>query len=170
MLQQMRPTGVEGKVYEVIHPMLESEGYELVRLKLVPGEKMSTLQIMVERLDGTRITLDECTDLNHSISTLLDVEDVITKAYRLEVGSAGIDRPLTREEQFETYKGFEAKIEMELPILTGRKRFKGTLQGTEDGCALIEVDGEIYALEMQQIRHAQLVLTDKLLKASMPQA
>jgi len=166
MLPQMQPKGVEGKIYETIQPALESEGYDIVRLKLVPGDKMSTLQIMVDRLDGKPVSLDALTALNHTISTLLDVEDPIDKAYRLEVGSAGIDRPLTRKEQFEDYKGFEAKIELDMPIATGRKRFRGTLQGVENEHVLIAVDQEVFELDLNNIREARLVLTDALLKAS----
>ena len=112
-------------------------GFRLVRVA-VSGREGKTLQIMAERADGT-MTIEDCEAISREISPLLDVHDPIAGAYRLEVSSPGIDRPLVRPSDFEDWSGHEAKIELKEPI-DGRKRFRGMLEGFEDGEVRIEVD------------------------------
>src|ERR1700691_3534201 len=111
----------------IIEPSLEAMGYRLVRVAFL-GARRATLQIMAERLDDTPMTVEDCTEISRSVSALLDVADPIADAYMLEVSSPGIDRPLTRPEDYDRFAGFEAKIELGQPI-DGRKRFRGRLLG-----------------------------------------
>src|SRR5205809_4215772 len=120
-------TGPALRVAQLVEPVLESMGFRLVRVKL----SGSTLQIMAERPDGT-FSIDDCEQVSRAISPMLDVADVISSRYHLEVSSPGIDRPLVRASDFEAWAGHEAKIEMARPV-AGRKRFRGALEGYHDG-------------------------------------
>jgi ribosome maturation factor RimP len=147
----------------IIEPSLEAMGYRLVRVAFL-GAKRATLQIMAERIDDVAMTVDDCTDISRSVSALLDVADPIAGAYMLEVSSPGIDRPLTRPEDYDRFAGFEAKIELGRP-LDGRKRFKGRILGrADDQVRMIAEIGEV-SLPLADIAKAKLVITDDLLKA-----
>lgn len=140
-------------------------GYELVRV-LLQGRQNLTLQVMAERRDRQPMTVDDCAEISRSISAILDVEDPIAEAYTLEVSSPGIDRPLTRPQDFERFAGFEAKVETVQPV-EGRKRFRGQVMGLdeENQVRLVVETGEI-ALPLASIKSAKLVLTDALIAAA----
>jgi len=147
----------------IIEPSLEAMGYRLVRVAFL-GAKRATLQIMAERVDGAAMTVDDCTEISRSVSALLDVADPIDGAYMLEVSSPGIDRPLTRPEDYDRFAGFEARVELGRP-LDGRKRFKGRILGrADDHVRMIAENGEV-SLPYADIAKAKLVITDDLLKA-----
>lgn len=147
----------------IIEPSLEAMGYRLVRVAFL-GARRATLQIMAERIDDAPMTVDDCTDISRSVSALLDVADPIADAYMLEVSSPGIDRPLTRPEDYDRFAGFEAKVELGQP-LDGRKRFKGRILGrAEAHVRMIAENGEVL-LPLADIAKAKLVITDELLKA-----
>ena len=152
------------QVTELIEPTLRDMGLELVRV-LVSGGQRPTLQIMVERGDHAPTTLDNCAEASHAVSALLDVADPLPGAYRLEVTSPGIDRPLVRRADYERFAGFEARLETELPI-EGRRRFRGRLLGlAEDQVRLALPEGE-QSIPLDAIKKAKLVLTDDLLAAA----
>jgi ribosome maturation factor RimP len=157
-------SALEKRVDELIRPSVEHEGFRLVRVKLMENSKQRTLQIMVERKDSGAMTVDDCAEISHMVSTLLDVHDPIQGAYHLEVSSPGIDRPLMEPADFEKYLGFEAKLETKMPV-DGRKRFKGKLKQFADNMVRIEVDNEEYSIAFDQVATAKLVLTDELIKA-----
>ena len=140
-------------------------GYELVRV-LLQGRQNLTLQVMAERRDRQSMTVDDCAEISRSISAILDVEDPIAGAYTLEVSSPGIDRPLTRPQDFERFAGFEAKVETVQPV-EGRKRFRGQVMGLdeESQVRLVVETGEI-AIPLASIKSAKLVLTDALIAAA----
>lgn len=152
------------KIAELIEPTIEELGFELVRVQMFssPKGEASTLQIMAEGEDGT-ISVDACAKISREISTLLDVEDPIDSEYVLEVSSPGIDRPLTRLKDFVNYAGFEAKVEL-IKAIENRKRYRGKLIGVEEEKILIDVDGERYELDFDDIVKAKLVMTDELFK------
>ena len=148
----------------IIEPSLEAMGYRLVRVAFL-GARRATLQIMAERTDGAAMTVDDCTEISRSVSALLDVADPIAGAYMLEVSSPGIDRPLTRPEDYDRFTGFEAKIELGQP-LDGRKRFRGRILGrTGEHVRLHGETGEV-RLPLADISKAKLVITDDLLAAA----
>jgi len=148
----------------LIAPSLDSQGYELVRV-LFQGKTRPTLQIMAERKDGAAMTVDDCADISRSLSAVLDVEDPIQGGYVLEVSSPGIDRPLTRPKDYETWAGHEAKVES-LVAVDGRKRFRGTLLGlAEDGQVRLLTEAGEVAIPPVDIKSARLVLTDALIDA-----
>jgi ribosome maturation factor RimP len=159
---------LERRIAAMIEPSLEGMGYELVRV-LMQGRTQAVLQVMAERKDGAAMTVEDCADISRQISALLDVDDPISGAYSLEVSSPGIDRPLTRAKDYETYAGFEAKLETEEPV-EGRKRFRGKLLGLDaQGCVKLAADGTEWAVPLTMVKGAKLVLTDDLIAASMQQ-
>lgn len=152
------------QVTELIEPTLHDMGFELVRV-LMSGGQRPTLQVMVERSDRGPVTLDQCAEVSHAISALLDVADPLPGAYRLEVTSPGLDRPLVRRADYERFAGFEARLETELP-LEGRRRFRGRLLGiADDQVRLALPEGET-SIPFDAIKKAKLVLTDQLLAAA----
>ena len=168
----IRETGLAAKVAEIIEPALADRGFRLVRVS-IQGREGMTLQVMAERADGT-MTIEDCELVSRDISPLLDVHDPITSAYRLEVSSPGIDRPLVRPSDFESWSGYEAKIELKEPI-EGRKRFRGQIEGFEDGEIRLEVDlgdagRNVIGLPVGLVGEAKLVLTDELIREALGRA
>jgi ribosome maturation factor RimP len=156
---------VATKIEGLLAPTLEALGYSIVRVQLTSGQR-ATLQIMAERRDGTAMSVDDCAEISRAASAVLDVEDPIPSAYQLEVSSPGIDRPLTRREDFTRFAGFEAKLETDR-LLDGRRRFKGRLLGVDETGTIRVRDGEIeYAVPFDAVAKAKLVLTDDLIANS----
>lgn len=161
MTNLIAKTGMDSRLAEIVGPVIEDMGFELVRLRLMGGNT-PTLQIMAERPDGG-IEVDECAQISIAVSAVLDVEDPIIDAYTLEVSSPGIDRPLTRLKDFETFEGYEAKLET-ADLIDGRKRFRGVLAGVENNEVLINLDEGTVGLQFDWLAEAKLVLTDELIK------
>jgi len=151
---------IDRRLADIIQPVIEGMGFELVRVRLM-GSKYSTVQIMVERPDGG-IEVDECAEISNAISALLDVEDPIDEKYTLEVSSPGIDRPLTRLRDFATWEGYEAKIET-IELIDGRRRFKGKLAGVTDDEVLVNIEEGTIGLKFAWLSDAKLLLTDDLI-------
>ena len=154
----------ERQIEQTIAPTLAAMGYEIVRIRLGSG-RQTVLQVMIERADRAPLTVDDCAAASRSVSARLEEEKLPAGEYALEVSSPGIDRPLVRLGDFARFAGFEAKVEMSEP-LEGRRRFRGRLQGTGDGCVRMTVDDRDVTLPYDSIRAAKLVLTDELLAAS----
>ena len=155
------------RVEELIAPSLEALGFELVRVRF-GGPGRPTLQIMIERQDREALTVDDCASASKAISALLDVEDPIAGAYNLEISSPGLDRPLTRIGDFERFAGFEAKIEVTVPV-DGRKRLRGQVLGVENGNVQISRDEGSHSVPFETIKKAKLILTDELISSAQPQ-
>ena len=155
------------RVEELIAPSLEALGFELVRVRF-GGPGRPTLQIMIERQDREALTVDDCASASKAISALLDVEDPIGGAYNLEISSPGLDRPLTRIGDFERFAGFEAKIEVTVPV-DGRKRLSGQVLGVENGNVRISRDEGSHSVPFETIKKAKLILTDELISSAQPQ-
>jgi ribosome maturation factor RimP len=159
-------TPEDRKLLDLLDPVAEAVGYEIVRLRLMGGSKSGrTLQIMAERPDGEMV-VEDCAILSRAVSEVLDAADPVAGEYRLEVSSPGIDRPLTRLKDFATYAGYEARIELDR-LAENRKRFKGVLAGVEGDDVLIDLEGEDDAttqIPFAWIADAKLSLTDKLMQ------
>ena len=156
-------TAEDQRLLELLDPVAEAAGYAIVRLRLMGGDHARRLQIMAERPDGTML-VEDCTALSRAISEVMDAADPIRGEYLLEVSSPGVDRPLTRLEDFEVYAGYEAKLELDR-LAENRKRFKGVLAGVEDGQVAIDLDGEdeTALVPFAWISDAKLVITDELM-------
>ncbi|MGJ8546094.1 MAG: ribosome maturation factor RimP [Sulfitobacter sp.] len=157
---------IDRRLAEIITPVIEDMGYELVRLRLMSA-KTTTLQIMADKPDGG-IEVDDCAAISTALSALLDVEDPILDEYALEVSSPGIDRPLTRLKDFVMFEGYEAKLETS-ELQGGRRRFKGMLAGVEGNEVLINVEEGTIGLDFDWLSDAKLVLTDDLIKEMLRQ-
>lgn len=157
-------TAEDRSLVELLDPVAEAAGYEIVRLRLMGGEHARRLQIMAETPDG-EMNVEDCAKLSRAVSEILDAADPIKGEYTLEVSSPGVDRPLTRLKDFVSYEGFEAKIELDR-VAEGRKRFRGTLVGVEDDNVAIDLEGEeeTALVPFAWIVEAKLVLNDKLMK------
>jgi ribosome maturation factor RimP len=159
--------GLSARVAHVAEPVIEQLGYRLVRAKVSAADGC-TVQIMAERPDGS-MTVEDCETVSRTLSPVLEVADLIDRAYRLEVSSPGIDRPLVRKSDFDRYAGHLVRIEMEVPV-NGRKRFRGELAGTEGDAARLRRDdageGEEadVLLPINEMGDAKLVLTDDLVR------
>jgi ribosome maturation factor RimP len=162
-------SGLAANLAELIDPVLVDLGFRLVRVAMSGGDSPS-LQIMAERPDGT-FTIDDCAAVSRELSPTLDAYDPLPGAYRLEVSSPGIDRPLVRPSDFEDWAGYEAKIELSQPV-NGRKRFRGIVEGFADGevrieCTLDKVGTQLLGFPMNMIGDAKLVLTDELIRETL---
>ncbi len=161
--------GVAGALAELAEPVLLDMGFRLVRVRLT-GREPKIVQIMAERPDGT-LTVGECERISRELSTLLDVHDPVAGNYNLEVSSPGIDRPLVRPSDFTDWAGYEIKLETS-ELIDGRKRFRGMLQGFEDGEIRLSVDfkdtgpAEL-GFPVGLVAEAHLVLTDELVRESL---
>jgi ribosome maturation factor RimP len=153
---------------KLIEPAAQAEGLALVRVKMIGGTSDPTLQVMAEDPKTRQLTLEDCARLSRRLSEMLDESDPIEHAYRLEVSSPGIDRPLTRHADFDDWTGHEARIVLS-EKLNGRKVFTGTLAGTESETVILEVPGlGPTGLPFAAIHSAKLVMTDKLINATAP--
>jgi ribosome maturation factor RimP len=140
---------------ELFEPVVESMGYELVGVEFSGGTSHGTLRVYIDREDG--VNIDDCANISHQISAILDVEEPIQQAYDLEVSSPGVDRPLFKVTDFERFSGQPVKIKMSTG-LDGRRNFKGVLQGVIDSRFIeIEVDGEVFQLPLTDIGKANLI-------------
>ena len=162
--------GVGARIAAIAGPVLEGLGFRLVRVR-ISGLAGCTVQIMAERPDGS-MTIEDCETASRALSPVLDVEDPIDRAYRLEISSPGIDRPLVRRSDFVRFAGHVAKIEMATPM-AGRRRFRGVLLGVEGDAARIRRDDAAAGedadtlLPIEDMSEARLVLTDALVAESL---
>jgi ribosome maturation factor RimP len=172
----LRETGLAARIAETVEPVIVDLGYRLVRVS-ISGRDGQTLQIMAERPDGT-MSAGDCERVSHAVSPVLDVLDPISSAFHLEVSSPGIDRPLVRAADFDDWAGHEVKIELR-EMVSGRKRFRGLIEGHEDGEARVAVEiaaagekprTEVLGFPVSMIADARLVMTDELIRASLTRA
>ncbi len=163
-------SAMDRRLADIVIPVIEGMGFELVRIRLMGGNTR-TLQIMADRPEGG-IEVDDCGQISIAVSAILDVEDPIEENFILEVSSPGIDRPLTRLKDFEMWKGWEARIET-TELVDGRRRFKGTLSGVEGEEVLITIEeaGEpvTIGLHFEWLADAKLILTDGLIAEMLKQ-
>ena len=157
---------IDKRVADIVTPAIEDMGFELVRVRLLGGQT-ATLQIMADRPDGG-INVDEIAKISVVISAVLDVEDPILDAYNLEVSSPGIDRPLTRLKDFDTFEGYAVRMETD-HLIDGQRRFKGVLAGIDGDEVLLNVIEGTIGLKFGWLTDAKLVLTDDLIKEMLRQ-
>ena len=157
-------TAEDRGLLELLDPVADAAGYEIVRLRLMGGEHASRLQIMAETPDG-QMVVEDCARLSRAIAEVMDAADPIEGEYTLEVSSPGVDRPLTRPKDFVTYEGHEARLELDR-VADGRKRFRGMLAGLDGDNVAMDLEGEAETalVPWSWIIEAKLILTDKLMQ------
>lgn len=162
----MRSTPLEDKISALAEPVIEDLGFSLVCVRITGENAASVVQVMAENPQTRRLGIDDCAKISRALSAVMDVEDPIKGAYRLEVSSPGIDRILVKEKDFTDFVGFEAKLETMTPNENGQRRFRGFIKGFEDGQILMTVDTVDVRIPYSALAKAKLVLTDELIKAT----
>jgi ribosome maturation factor RimP len=169
----IREAGPAAEIAALVEPVLEDMGFRLVRV-VMSRRDGSTIQIMADKAGGA-INVDDCASISRRLSPLLDAHDPVEGRYFLEVSSPGIDRILVRPSDFEDWAGFETKVELK-ELIDGRRRFRGILEGYENGEMLLQVrldeksEPQTIGLPIDLIHDAKLVLTDELIRASLAKA
>lgn len=155
----------EDRIFALSEPLASELGLELVRIRIMGG-KRPLLQIMIEKAGGAPTDVEDCATFSRNLSPVLEAEDPISEAYRLEVSTPGIDRPLTRVGDFGRWAGHLVKVELTMP-LDGRRRFQGIIQREDDNgvAILLDDDSELVA-QVHEMSKASLVLTDELIDAA----
>jgi len=139
----------------LIRAVVEPMGYELLGVELVSADVRSQLlRIYIDAEAG--IQMADCSSVSRQLGAMLDVEDPVPGDYSLEVSSPGMDRPLFEEAHYRRFEGEMAKIKL-FKSMVGRRSYKGYIRGIEDACVLIEVDGELFRLPLDDIDSARLV-------------
>lgn len=170
MTTQRQPTlqDPDGRFAAIIEPVAESHGCRLVHVRIA-GSQAGTgnaLEIFLEKRDGSLLSMETCSDISRELSAIMDVEDPIKGAYRLEVGSAGLDRALTAPEDFIRFKGYEAKIELARPTESGQRRTRGIITEADDtGFTIVDDEKRAFTVRVSDLTSARLVATDALFKA-----
>jgi len=158
-------TTLEAKLAVIVAPRLGAMGFDLVRVAVL-GRERPTIQVMVDRADGSQISVDDCERISHDLGAAIDVDDPLPGAWTLEISSAGIDRPLTRMKDWNRFAGHRARVDTFLPQ-NGRKRFTGIVLGADETAARLRLDeGSEVLFRLADIRRAKLVLTDALIEAT----
>ena len=152
---------IKEQVQNTIEPAINDLGYDIVRISLTGGD-IKTLQIMAERKDRKDMTVDDCEKISHTASALLDIADPFPYRWVLEVSSPGIDRPLVKPEDYDRFKGHEAKIEL-FNEINGRKRFKGIIQKIENGIITLTFEDQDIQIAFDSIQKAKLTFQDATL-------
>lgn len=158
----------DGRFYDLINPVIDDMGYRLIRVAFagVDPKRGAILGVSVEPKDGTKLKVDDCRGISQNISATLDVADPISDGYVLEVGSAGLNRPLSDKRDFERFKTYEGKFECKRPDDNGQRKFRGFIETTSDeGVTIKTQDRGLVTLPWQEISVARLIASDELLKA-----
>ncbi len=168
----IRETGAAAAIADLVLPVLAEFGLDLVRVRIT-GQDGTTVQIMIERPDGA-VSIDDCATVSRRLSPLLDAYDPMPGGYNLEVSSPGMNRPLVRPRDFETWAGHQAKVELK-ELVDGRRRFRGEIEGFADAdrevrlkVELEEYDGQqTIGLPLDLIEEARLVADDAAVKRAL---
>jgi len=159
-------------IARLIEPAVKELGFDLVRVAMIGGTSDPTLQVMAERPDTRQLTIDDCSEISRKLSDILDAleaegRDPIEGAYRLEVSSPGIDRPLTRRADFSDWVGHEARIKYAEPV-DGAKQVSGIIEGISGDTIRVATPKGERQVDFANIASAKLLLTDKLINATAP--
>lgn len=147
-------TNLELRLTEMLEPAVEATGFELLGVEFIRAGNHSTLRIYIDHENG--ISVDNCADVSHQVSAILDVEDPIATEYSLEVSSPGMDRPLFKLAHYEEIIGETVNVRLNVPQ-DGRRNFKGTLVSVEDDMINVEVDNQTFSLLIDNVAKANLV-------------
>ncbi len=153
---------IEQQIIDAVQDNLKDVGFDLVKVTL-KGSTHKVLEILIDRLDGEKVTIIDCRNSSRIISSLLDVEDIISDKYFLEVSSAGIERPLIKFEDYTRFLGREATIKLK-ELLNGQTRYQGKIVKAEDNKIHLNNHGEDIVFSFDMIKKASLVLTDEMFR------
>ncbi len=162
----MRLSPLENKIADITNPVIEDLGFSPFCVKVIGEGGSQIVQIMAEDPATKRLGVDDCAKISRAVSAVLDVEDPIKGAYRLEVSSPGIDRMLLTLQDYERYTGFDVKVETDTPAENGQRKFRGPVESVEGDIIKIKTDQGIAEISFETIVKAKLVMTDDLIKAT----
>ncbi|MGB0719665.1 MAG: ribosome maturation factor RimP [Bdellovibrionales bacterium] len=162
----MKQTPLEHKIAQITDPIIQDLGFAPFCVKIIGDASAQIVQIMAEDPATKRLGVDDCAKISKAVSAVLDVEDPISGKYRLEVSSPGIDRLLIKREHFESYIGFDAKIETDTPAENGQRKFRGILKALNGDTITLTTDQGDAEIHFNTITKAKLVLSDDLIKAT----
>ena len=159
-------------IISLIAPAVEDLGLSLVRVVMIGGASDPTLQVMAEKASTRQLELSDCEALSRRISEIIDAEeeagrDPVEGAYRLEVSSPGIDRPLTRPSDYADWAGHEVRVKFIEPQ-DGAKQVSGIIDGIDGDTVTISSPKGSRVFPFSSIAAAKLLLTDKLINATAP--
>lgn len=163
---KMRLSPLETKIAEITDPVIADLGYNPFCVKVVGDGSSRIVQIMAEDPETKRLGVEDCAKISRAVSAVMDVEDPISGAYRLEVSSPGIDRLLLRLEDYVRYTGLDVKVETDTPAENGQRKFRGPVKGVKENIIEIETDQGLAEIVFETITKAKLVLNDELIKAT----
>ncbi len=142
-------------LWMLLEPYVVEQGFELIELEFGTCGRSPVLRVFIESPERP-VTLDDCTTVSRVLSNVLDTVEMEETSYMLEVSSPGFDRPIRREKDFVRFSGESVRIQTDMPV-NGRKNFKGILQGIENGMILVNVNGELFQVHIENLRHANLI-------------
>lgn len=160
----MKQTPLEKRITEIVEPAVKDLGFDLYCVRETSDAGVMIIQIMAEEEKTKKLGIEDCAKISRAVAALMDVEDPISSKYRLEVSSPGIDRFLLRAEHYETYKGFEAKVESDVLNENGQKRFRGTIEDIRDNIVLLKTDQGDIEIPIGSVAKAKLVMNDELIQ------
>jgi len=155
-------SSLEQKIYDVLEPVAKSIGYEIVKV-MMQGSNRKVLDIAIDKLDGASVTIRDCKTASNNFSATLDVEDIISDRYYLEVGSAGVERPLVKLADFDRFLGREITLKTHKAI-DDVKKFQGTIESNKDGVIELKIKEGLISLEYSNIKSANLVFTEEMFR------
>ncbi|CAM4000343.1 MULTISPECIES: ribosome maturation factor RimP [Vibrio] len=147
-------TGLERQLTEMLEAPVEALGYELVGLEFIRAGEYSTLRIFIDSENG--INVDDCAEVSHQVSAVMDVEDPISVAYNLEVSSPGLERPLFKAAHYEQFVGQEVSIVLKMGI-ENRRKWKGVIKGVDGELVTVETDNQDNEFAISNISKANLI-------------
>ncbi|XOV78877.1 MAG: ribosome maturation factor RimP [Aestuariibacter sp.] len=142
------------KLTQLLEPAVEALGFELLGIEFLAAGKHSTLRLFIDHPDG--ISVDNCADVSHQVSAVLDVEDPISTEYNLEVSSPGMDRPLFKTAHYEAVIGEVVSIRLRVPM-GNRRNFKGEVVSVDGDKLVVQVDKDEFEISINNIEKGNLV-------------
>lgn len=139
----------------LLEPYILEQGFELIELEFGTSGRSPVLRVFIENTERP-VTLDDCTTVSRVLSNVLDTVEMEEESYILEVSSPGFERPIRREKDFIRFSGETVRIQTDMPV-NGRKNFKGVLQGIENEMVSVDVNGEIFQIHLENLKHANLI-------------
>lgn len=154
---------IEHQITNLIEESLTDMGFELVLVRLNKGVNSKVVEILIDKLDNQKVTVEDCAKASNTISAILDVEDLITDPYHLEVSSSGVERPLVKFENYSRFLGREVKVKLN-ELLNGRTRYQGKIIRAENNKVYLKCEDHEVEIDYDLIKNANLVLTEEMFK------
>jgi ribosome maturation factor RimP len=151
------------KINDIIEAPIKSLGFEVVQISFKGGDDYKTLEVLIENPLGTPIAIEDCKKVSKNIGVILDVEELIKDQYKLEVSSAGLERPLIKLADYERFLNHDAKIKLK-QSLNNASNYNGKIIKVVDDQIYLNSQGQEITIPFDMIKNARLLLTDERFK------